>query len=834
MSNTDVRRFLVGCALIPATVLRVLRPVSHGGIARQLAILRLALALALLMQLIPFAVLDMQTSASVAPAETVPLDHELSFHPLNGWELLPLGPGIAYADETVGITLTKSSPATVYSNDPVFSYTVDIENPNSYPIAGPSVVTDTTLAGQILLGGTAVYPWWYQDVGGSPIYDIEAPDSDSRTSIPAGGAAIALDLPLADHTILTHTVLCFDGLVDGSPQTFCELVPPVYTEVRAPTFGFTQVPTEVCAGDDIEYLLTVDNQGGAPTTQIFTMTAQLDPNVTYVAGSASDDGTFSGDTVTWSIDTILLEDSQNFITRTYSVHVPTTVTSGAYVTQTYTITSPEVAPDGGGEWGTLVHNVSAEFEHTGPSCVGSTVYFTNIVGTTDPTARTWNFGDGTPLVTGNLANVSHVYSAPGFYAVSLVVTGTCGSSVQTDSYGELLEVNAFDVSYTSDSPVCLGEAVTFTDTTAYTGTVTSYLWDFGDGSGSALQNPTHIYAAAGSYTVVFTATTEEGCIGSYSDAVNVAAVTAGFTPSTDILCAGSSVDFNNTSVYTNTAVGYEWDFGDGSFAILASPTHIYEDPGTYTVVMTATTTEGCIDTASAVINVDELGASFERGRSPACVLETVYFTDTSTISATSPISYYWSFGDGAHSDVVNPTHAYTRAGTYQTSLTISSTGGCTDTASLPVVIQDVHASFTASPNPVCALSTVSFSNLSVVSATGSVTYDWDLGDGTLVTALNPTHAYTAAGDYTVVLTATTDAGCVDTYSSVVSVEEAAADFEAVPNPVCLGETVYFTDTSVVTGTVSSYLWNFGDGNNVSGPTATHTYLLAGTTPSSSR
>ncbi len=137
-------------------------------------------------------------------------------------------------------------------------------------------------------------------------------------------------------------------------------------------------------------------------------------------------------------------------------------------------------------------------------------------------------------------------------------------------------------------------AVTFTDASTYT--PTSWAWDFGDGGTSTAQNPSHTYTAAGTYTVVLTATNAYG-----SDSETKAGYITVTAPNTNPPVAAFSgtptsgnvplaVTFTDAS--TNTPTSWAWDFGDGGTSTAQNPSHTYTVAGTYTVTLTATNAYG--------------------------------------------------------------------------------------------------------------------------------------------------------------------------------------------------------------------------------------------------
>jgi len=126
---------------------------------------------------------------------------------------------------------------------------------------------------------------------------------------------------------------------------------------------------------------------------------------------------------------------------------------------------------------------------------GQVVYFTDI-SRGSPTSWQWNFGDGT---TSTSKNPSHAYATAGSYAVTLTLTDSSGSNSTSQTVITVRPAFAASFTYSPSLPA-VGQAVQFTDTSTG-GSPTSWQWDFGDSATSTIQNPSHAYAAAGSYWV---------------------------------------------------------------------------------------------------------------------------------------------------------------------------------------------------------------------------------------------------------------------------------------------------------------------------------------------
>jgi gliding motility-associated-like protein len=203
---------------------------------------------------------------------------------------------------------------------------------------------------------------------------------------------------------------------------------------------------------------------------------------------------------------------------------------------------------------------------------------------------------------------------------------------------------------------------------------------------------------------------------------------------------------------------------------------------------------------------------------------TVVFDNTSS----GADSYLWDFGDGTTSTVIDPTHTYTDTGTYYVMLIANPGFVCADTA---IGIIELYNTLTADYTFVagCSGVPVVFDDQSVSTEAGDIiTWDWNFGDGSTSDDQDPSYEYADGGVYDVVLTVETDKGCVSSVTYEVLVESGpAVDF--VADDVCLDEEANFNNlTTIATGTITGYEWDFGDGGSSTEEEPSYQYTTAGT------
>ena len=407
------------------------------------------------------------------------------------------------------------------------------------------------------------------------------------------------------------------------------------------------------------------------------------------------------------------------------------------------------------------------------------------------------------------------FDTPGVYGgFKLIVTNVNGC-IDSFDLADSIYVWATTADFSVDAQYgCPPHTANFTSlSSSTTGTITSYLWDFGDGNTSTDENPTHTFSN-GSHDVSLTVTNEKGCSNTLvrPNYIGVTFPNAEFEFSL-ISCDAFEIAFaNNSSGY---GLSYDWDFGDGEITSDYEPVHIYTNPGAYEVCLTVTTDPTCFDVFCDTVKVSGLQAAFSGDNvyksCPSPPLVTT-FTDESQ----NAVGWEWDFGDGTGtSNLQNPSHSYSQAGQFTVCLTITDTLGCQDQFCRPdyITVDGPSGSFTSSPAEGCQPLEVTFD----ASATNAIIYNWDFGDGTgtINVSSQPTnqttHVYTQGGLYEPVLILEDASGCkVPTVGSTILVESLAIDFSTDPAEQCDSDNgiVNFTPDITSFGDITSYAWEF--------------------------
>ena len=516
---------------------------------------------------------------------------------------------------------------------------------------------------------------------------------------------------------------------------------------------------------------------------------------------------------------------------------------------TLTITSSDSCK-GTATQNVIIHpNPVANFDF-GLTCFGTAVIFNDLSqsnGGGSIVGWNWSFGDPASGVNNVsiIPNPSHLFTLAGSFNVRLIVTTSNGCS--NTIIRTILVTPAPPVEFGTQHR-CQDEAVQFLPdlTIINPATIFTWLWNFGDGFTSGLPQPSHIYILSGPYNVTLTVTDTAGCSNSIAHTILVVPKPVINFDYSSPTCFQTPTQFTDLS-FANSGyiVKWVWNFGDGTTSVtINSPgnpsiPHTFANYGIFNVTLTVTTSDSCVNFISKMVNVTANPLANFTHQQATCLNTPVVFTDLSQNGAGNILDWQWDFGDPSSginnfSTIQNPTHTFTSAQTYQVSLIVTSSTGCSDTDTIPVIINPAPvADFTSVPG--CANDTTQFKSSTFVNPGGTTTYFWQFGDGnTLSNIADPVHVYSLSGTFNVFLTITDTAGCTKTVSHFVTVVPAPVSFFSFNTPACSNYPVQFNNMSTISGgQITSWHWVFGDGSDTliappGNPNIAHTYSTFGT------
>ena len=449
------------------------------------------------------------------------------------------------------------------------------------------------------------------------------------------------------------------------------------------------------------------------------------------------------------------------------------------------------------------------------------VNFTNDSCGGKPTSFKW-VQDGTQFATTENATLS--FNKAGTTAITLITTNDDGTDSESANVIAVAPTAAPRDDFTVDpaSPQTAPATVKFTYTQDLGRPATEWLWNFGDGTTSTDQNPTHQYDTAGTYTIRLTvknsfgSDTSDGLdyvinpltapgarfqANTYVDGVSGTPHTsnAAYAELLGAIRGQAPLTVNFTDISTPASTAWSWNFGDGTpQATTKDVQHVFTAPGRYNIQLVVTNAAGTTAVfkeswvvVSAGKPISDFTATPTSGPAPL----TVKFED---MSENVPTAWTWVFDDGTTSTEQNPEHVFTEARTYTVSLiTYNSVGtGTTKTATITAEpLQPPVANFEWAPTPVIAGEPITFTD---TSENTPATWQWFFPTRQDLVQSPVPYTFAAAGDYAITLLVSNDAG-FDTETKIITVAAAPT-----PEPTTVITTVPTTEpTTVVTTEVTT-------------------------------
>ncbi|MBX7051003.1 MAG: PKD domain-containing protein [Flavobacteriales bacterium] len=412
-----------------------------------------------------------------------------------------------------------------------------------------------------------------------------------------------------------------------------------------------------------------------------------------------------------------------------------------------------------------------------------------------------------------------ILTIPGDYDVSLTINGSQTATLQSYISVHALPTAQFNV---DDDAGCFPLCVNFNDISIQgEGSIVEWSWDFGDGSSSVEQNPSHCYNQTGVFTPVFSVEDEFGCFADITLPGLIEVVDhfpqAVFTLSNQLDC-NPPLDISMTNESSGeTSLTSTWEFGDGGTLEVNGTeqvSHNYVSTGLFDVCLTVSDDIGCTDQVCHSLEIfATANATFTVNDQTGCEGEVFTFTST---TLPEPPTAEWDFdGDGTTDATgLSVTHIFSDAGNYLPSLEVTYSSGCVDSQTGPgsITIQEgANMAFVADTTTSCSFPfTVQFDNQS--SGTGSISYEWFVDGVSVGTSENLTYTFDDYGLFDIRLVATSSNGCVNEMELVdyIVIQLPTVSFDNGLT-VCTNQNVVVTDIVVNTvDPVATYNWDFDE------------------------
>lgn len=468
------------------------------------------------------------------------------------------------------------------------------------------------------------------------------------------------------------------------------------------------------------------------------------------------------------------------------------------------------------------------------ACQGDSVVFTNQGETQNGSgggiaSSAWDFGDFSAVSPD--VNPAHIYTLAAIYNAELTVISDSGCAHSTTKQ---VNVRAKPLADFLNDTICKHGEMDFDDnSTISNGIITTYDWNFGDGSTlNGEENLLHVYSADGTFDVSLKVSSGYNCSDSITKTVLVLPLpAAGFYG--ENVCVESSTQFTDTSSTGGNGVidTWKWNFDNSFISQAQNPKVTLSDTGIHYVTLIATTNKGCADTVSGQVTVLPLPL-VEFG--PVDVCETVenrFENLSSSVYTWDSISNYeWDFGDNTVASFdKNPTHTFAQLGEYQVTLIVTTDSGCVEEKTKSVYVHGKPV-VTFEANDVCIHAESKFVNTSSVGDGYVKKLYWDFAGLFTDSMIHyPNYTFDSVGVYPVTLTAISNYGCVDSATQNVYVNAKPIAVASTIPDHCLGKQIQLnaSQSSSVNGSINQYEWNYGDGFVNSGETNSYTYPLEG-------
>jgi gliding motility-associated-like protein len=413
--------------------------------------------------------------------------------------------------------------------------------------------------------------------------------------------------------------------------------------------------------------------------------------------------------------------------------------------------------------------------------------------TTNAASILWDLGDGNTQ-SGLAMAITHTYPAAGSYIPKMILTDAAGCRYPVIG-ADTIKVIGVDALYTLDrANLCDSGLVSFTNHTVSNDLITSWQWDFGDGSYSTTQAPSHRYKGAGTYRPKLVVRTEVGCV----DTATSLPITVYDSPIISIVgdsaaCMPATLQLGGRiSRGTAANLSWSWSFGNGQTAMQQTPSsQLYVTDGTYLVQATATDNHSCSHTISKAVVVHPVPAT-NAGADVALCQDA-----TAQLSATGAIRYAWQSA-ASLSCITCPSPTASPRDTASYVVIGFSNQGCAKSDTVKVFVRKRFQLLTAASDTVC------IGGSTQLWAKGADSYSWSPAAGLEnATSASPKASPTTTTNYKVIAT-DKDHCFTDTATVTVKVYPIPVVSVGADQTMSAGGTVTLTTTN--SSDINNWKW----------------------------
>ena len=451
-------------------------------------------------------------------------------------------------------------------------------------------------------------------------------------------------------------------------------------------------------------------------------------------------------------------------------------------------------------------------------------YTGNII-SKDAATYQWTVGAVNAAATPNLL---YNYRVPGWHTIGLKITTVNGCSFFTSKEIMIDSVKVRAAPLTSS--FCGEGIVNFSNLSSSAFGATVYQWNFGDNNFYTGFQNNHQYKAAGLYDVKLAAVTENGC----TDSVLLAAAVHIFKQPVisiagdSIHCSPGRYTYTSSTNVIESIDRYQWYINSIAAGNNADLIYYFKS-GVYTISLKVTTLNGCTDSVSRQIVIDDVRANFSISQSKFCSDTALVVFDNLSATAFSGTVYQWNFGDNEFSIEVNPVHLYQQRGIYTIALSAISQTGCADTFLLKNGVQIFKQPDAGIAGKLIYCSTGRYTYLHTGAGNDpGLAYQWKVNNTNTTNTPDLLYNFATAGNYNIALKVTSPDGCTADSSITVIVDTLRIKFAQDKTEICGNNgTVKFTNLTSTAFAGINYLWDFGDSQQSVQASPVHFYGITG-------